>query len=298
MKRCLLIINPSSGQRTIQNSLDKLTGQLILQQLVNHIDIFYTKKKDDAYNHVLNVDEKNYDFIIVVGGDGTINEVVSGMVSTNKKIPLCILAAGTVNDFANYLNLPNQVDKVCAMIKQFKTLCLDVGKINDRYFMNVAAGGMFSDVSFTVSKADKKRLGPLAYYINGIANLPSQLNTNIDLKVVIDNYETKKKKKKMFMVSNTNRVGGFDRIIPYADVQDGLLDLIIIKKCSVTDLMALSKDYLLHKHAKSPFIFYTQAKKITISTKQELVIDIDGEEGSPLPVTIEVVPQALNILIP
>ena len=244
MKRCLLIINPSSGQRTIQNSLDKLTGQLILQQLVNHIDIFYTQKKDDAYNHVLNVDEKNYDFIIVVGGDGTINEVVSGMVSTNKKIPLCILAAGTVNDFANYLNLPNQVDKVCAMIKQFKTLCLDVGKINDRYFMNVAAGGMFSDVSFTVSKADKKRLGPLAYYINGIANLPSQLNTNIDLKVVIDNYETKEFEAKMFMVSNTNRVGGFDRIIPYADVQDGLLDLIIIKKCSVTDLMALSKDYL------------------------------------------------------
>ena len=264
MKRCLLIINPSSGQRTIQNSLDKLTGQLILQQLVNHIDVFYTQKKDDAYNHVLNVDEKNYDFIIVVGGDGTINEVVSGMVSTNKKIPLCILAAGTVNDFANYLNLPNQVDKVCAMIKQFKTLCLDVGKINDRYFMNVAAGGMFSDVSFTVSKADKKRLGPLAYYINGIANLPSQLNTNIDLKVVIDNYETKEFEAKMFMVSNTNRVGG----------------------------------YLLHKHAKSPFIFYTQAKKITISTKQELVIDIDGEEGSPLPVTIEVVPQALNILIP
>ena len=127
MKRCLLIINPSSGQRTIQNSLDKLTGQLILQQLVNHIDVFYTQKKDDAYNHVLNVDEKNYDFIIVVGGDGTINEVVSGMVSTNKKIPLCILAAGTVNDFANYLNLPNQVDKVCAMIKQFKTLCLVVG---------------------------------------------------------------------------------------------------------------------------------------------------------------------------
>lgn len=298
MKRCLLVINPSSGQRTIQNSLDKLAGQLILQQLVNHIDIFYTQKKDDAYYHVLNVDEKNYDFIIVVGGDGTINEVVSGMISTNKKIPLCILAAGTVNDFANYLNLPNQVDKVCAMIKQFKTVCSDVGKINDRYFMNVAAGGMFSDVSFTVSKADKKRLGPLAYYLNGIANLPSQLNTNIDLKVIVDNCETKEFEAKMFMVSNTNRVGGFDRIIPYADVQDGLLDLIIIKKCSVTDLMALSKDYLLHKHAESPFIFYTQAKKIIISAKQEVVIDIDGEEGSPLPVTIEVVPQALNILIP
>ncbi len=298
MKRCLLIVNPSSGQRTIQNSLDKLTGQLILRQLVNHIDVFYTKKKDDAYYQALTAKENDYDFFIVVGGDGTINEVVSGMVASQKTIPLCILAAGTVNDFANYLNLPNQVDKVCDLIKQFKTVCCDVGKINDRYFMNVAAGGMFSDVSFTVSKADKKRLGPLAYYLNGLVNLPSQLNTNIALKVVIDNLTTLELEAKMFMVSNTNRVGGFDRIIPFADIQDGLLDLIVIKKCSVTDLMALSKDYLLKKHAKSPFIFYTQAKKIQISTNQELVIDIDGEEGSCLPVTIEAVEQAINILIP
>ena len=298
MKRCLFIINPSSGQRTIQNSLDKLIGQLALKQLVNHVDVFFTQKKDDAYYQALNVNQNDYDFLVVVGGDGTINEVVSGMVTSHKTIPLCILAAGTVNDFANYLNLPSQVDKVCDLIKQFKTLCCDVGKINNRYFMNVAAGGMFSDVSFTVSKADKKRLGPLAYYINGIINLPSQLNTNIDLTITIDNQDPIEIEAKMFMVSNTNRVGGFDRIIPYADVQDGLLDLIVIKKCSVTDLMALSKDYLLKKHADSPFIYYTQAKKIAISTNQPLAIDIDGEEGSQLPVTIEVASKAINILIP
>ena len=174
MKRCLFIINPSSGQRTIQNTLDKLIGQLTLRQLINHIDVFYTLKKDDAYFKALNADEQDYDFITVVGGDGTINEVVSGMVASDKKIPLCILAAGTVNDFANYLNLPSNIEGVCNLINNFKTVCCDVGKINERYFMNVAAGGMFSDVSFTVSKADKKRLGPLAYYLNGIANLPSQ----------------------------------------------------------------------------------------------------------------------------
>ena len=256
MKRCLFIINPSSGQRTIQNTLDKLIGQLTLRQLINHIDVFYTLKKDDAYFKALNADEQDYDFITVVGGDGTINEVVSGMVASDK------------------------------------------GKINERYFMNVAAGGMFSDVSFTVSKADKKRLGPLAYYLNGIANLPSQLNTNINLKIVLDDANILETEAKMFMVTNTNRVGGFENIIPYADIQDGMLDLIVIKKCSVTDLVALSKDYLLKKHANSPFISYVQAKKIEIYSQQKVVIDIDGEEGSPLPVTIEAISQAINILVP
>lgn len=298
MKRCLFIVNPSSGQRTIQNTLDKLIGQLVLKQLVNHVDVFYTSKKDDAYYHALNVNEQDYDFITVVGGDGTINEVVSGMVTSNKKIPLCILAAGTVNDFANYLKLPSDIDGVCQLISQFNILCSDVGKINDRYFMNVAAGGMFSDVSFTVSKADKKRLGPLAYYINGIINLPSQLNTNINLKIILDDANILETEAKLFMITNTNRVGGFENIIPYADIQDGMLDLIIIKNCSVTDLVALSKDYLLKKHANSPFISYGQAKKIEIHSQQEVVIDIDGEKGSALPVKIEAISKAINILVP
>lgn len=262
MKRSLFIVNPSAGQRSIQNNLDKLIGQLILKQLVNHVDIFYTSKKDDGYYKVLKCDEKNYDFITVVGGDGTINEVVSGMVESHKTIPLCILAAGTVNDFANYLNLPTEINAVCKLINDFYTVCCDVGKIDNRYFMNVAAGGMFSDVSFSVSKTDKKRLGPLAYYLNGLANLPSQLNTNIDLKIILDDVNVIEEPAKMFMVTNTNRVGGFENIIPLADIQDGLLDLIIIKKCSVTDLVALSKDYILKKHARSPFISYFQAKKL------------------------------------
>ena len=297
MKRCLFIINPSSGQRSIQNNLDKLIGQLILKKIVNHIDVFFTAKKDDGYYKALKCKETDYDFITVVGGDGTINEVVSGMVESNKTIPLCILAAGTVNDFANYLNLPTNIDGICNLINNFNTICCDVGKIDNHYFMNVAAGGMFSDISFTVSKNEKKRLGPLAYYLNGLANLPSQLNTNINLKIVLDDVNVIKEEAKMFMITNTNRVGGFENIIPLADIQDGLLDLIMIKKCSLTDLGALSKDYILKKHANSPFISYYQAKKIEISSKQDVIIDIDGEEGSLLPVTIQVIHKAINILI-
>ena len=131
MKRCLIIINPSSGKHIIQNKLDRIIGQLTLQNIVEHFEIFYTEKKDDAYYKTRDCDENQYDFIMSVGGDGTLNEVISGMVDSHKKIPLCILAAGTVNDFANYLNIPNSVNGIVEMIKNFNVISSDVGKINN-----------------------------------------------------------------------------------------------------------------------------------------------------------------------
>ena len=177
MKRCLIIINPSSGKHIIQNKLDRIIGQLTLQNIVEHFEIFYTKKKDDAYYKARDCDENQYDFIMSVGGDGTLNEVISGMVESHKKIPLCILAAGTVNDFANYLNIPSSVNGIVEMIKNFNVISSDVGKINDQYFINVAAAGMFSDISFVVSKEEKKKLKDEYNKLN------SQAHNYVDMKV-------------------------------------------------------------------------------------------------------------------
>lgn len=298
MKRCLIIINPSSGKHVIQNKLDKIIGQLILQNIVKNFDIYYTKKKNDAYNKAKSANEDDYDFIMSVGGDGTLNEVISGMVDSQKHIPLCILAAGTVNDFANYLNIPTSVNKIVEMIKNFKIVSSDVGKINDSYFVNVAAGGMFSDISFVVSKDDKKKYGPLAYYVKGLLDLPQQLRTNLNLSIRVDDKKFNTDAY-MFAITNTNRVGGFDGIIPYADINDGKLDILIIKKCSVTDLIALFKDYRFGKHAKSPFIEYRQGQNIEVKcNNKNLIIDIDGEEGCHLPVSASIVNKAINIIIP
>lgn len=298
MKRCLFIVNPSSGQNILQNKLDKIIGRLILEKVVNHVDVYYTRKKDDAYFKAKDTDEKDYDFFISVGGDGTLNEVISGMVDSHKTIPLCILAAGTVNDFANYLHLPTNVNKIVSMIKKFKTITCDVGKINQHYFINVAAGGMFSDISFTVSKDDKKRFGPLAYYINGLLGLHNQLKTNLDLLIKVDGQEINVEAY-MFAITNTNRVGGFDGLTPFADICDGKLDLMVVKRCSITDLIALFKDYRFGKHENSPFIEYIQGKEIDITChNQDIIIDIDGEEGDHLPVKITNVHHAITLLIP
>ena len=312
MKRCLIIINPSSGKHIIQNKLDRIIGQLTLQNIVEHFEIFYTEKKDDAYYKAKDCDENQYDFIMSVGGDGTLNEVISGMVDSHKKIPLCILAAGTVNDFANYLNIPSSVNGIVEMIKNFNVISSDVGKINDQYFINVAAAGMFSDISFVVSKEEKKKYDEkklcrtmgvgmsiiaILVLIKGMTQLPQQLSTNLHLNVTVDN-ESFEEDAYMFAITNTNRVGGFDGIIPFADINDGKLDLVIVKRCSITDLIALIKDYRFGKHDKSPFIHYIQGQHIHITCDQDLTMDIDGEEGTHLPIDVHNLQKSIQLLVP
>lgn len=295
--KCLFIINPSSGTKMIQKKLDVIIGQLILQKIVNHVDVFYTQKKDDAYHKCFSLNECDYDFIVSVGGDGTVNEIISGIVTKQLSTPLAILPGGTVNDFANHLKLPHSSDNFIELIRNMKTMKVDVGQVNDGYFANVIAGGMFSDISFQVSKADKEHFGPLAYYLSGIRQLPSQLATNLHLKVKTEKEEFEEDAS-LFMITNTSQVGGFKDITPLANIQDGQMDLLIIKKCSPTDMLAILKDYKLNVLEKNPFIHYIQAKDITIECDKDVIYDVDGEEGTAFPIHVTVKKHALNVIIP
>lgn len=295
--KCLFIINPSSGTKTIQKKLDQFIGEMILQKIVNHIDVFYTEKKDDAYHHCLSLNPHDYDFIVSVGGDGTVNEIISGIIEKELNIPLAILPGGTVNDFANHLKLPQNKDEFIQMIKNMKTMKVDVGQVNDHYFANVIAGGMFSDISFQVSKAEKEKFGPLAYYISGIRQLPSQLSTFLHLKVKTEHGEFEEDAR-LFMITNTSQVGGFKDITPHANIQDGQMDLLIIKKCTPAELLAVFKDYKLSSHENNPYIHYVQAQNIMIECDKDIIYDVDGEKGTRFPIQITVKKQALTIIIP
>ena len=295
--KCLFVINPNSGTKTIQKKLDKIIGKMILKEIVNHVDVFYTQKKDDAYHHCLKLHDHDYDFIVCVGGDGTVNEVISGFVEKQLKTPLAILPGGTVNDFANHLHLPQSTDQFIKMIQQMKTMSVDIGQVNQQYFANVIAGGMFSDISFQVTKAEKEKFGPLAYYVSGIRQLPTQLATNLHLKVKTENEEFEEEAR-LFMITNTSQVGGFKGITPHASVQDGELDLLIIKRCTPAEMISIFHDYRLNHHQDNPFIRYIQAKAITIECEENIIYDLDGEEGTTFPIEVRVVHQALNIIVP
>ena len=293
---CLFIINPSSGTKTVQKNLDTLIGQLILQQIVHSVDVFYTQKKNDAFQRCEHIQNNDYDFIVGVGGDGTINEIISGFVTYHIQIPLAIIPGGTVNDFANHLQLPTNIDDFIRSIKEMKTMKVDIGKVNDQYFANVIAGGMFSDISFQVSKAEKQKFGPIAYYFNGMRQLPSQLATNLHLHVKTENDEFEEDAR-LFMITNTSQVGGIKDITPEANVQDGQLDLLIIRKCNPHDMISILKDYTQNQHPTNPFIHYLQAKEITIECDKDIIYDIDGEIGNVFPIHVTVIKQAINIII-
>ena len=148
-----------------------------------------------------------------------------------------------------------------------------------------------------IKKEEKKKFGPLAYYFKGMTQLPQQLSTNLHLNVTVDN-ESFEEDAYMFAITNTNRVGGFDGIIPFADINDGKLDLLIVKRCSITDLIALIKDYRFGKHDKSPFIHYIQGQHIHITCDQDLTMDIDGEEGTHLPIDVHTLQKSIQLLVP
>lgn len=295
--KSLFIINPSSGRQNIHNNIERIIGKLAMEHLCEYNEVFFTQKKDDAYKRAIQLKANEYDFVVAVGGDGTVNEVIGGIVESGTNIPLAIIPAGTVNDFATYLHLPKSVDHFVTMIKEFHTQKVDVGRIGHQYFANVVAGGAFSDISYRVPKTKKARLGPLAYYIEGALAIPDLFTTHLNLSINA-NGKHYDEKAILFMVTNSKSVGGFNTIAAKAEVSDGLFDVIVIRKCEFTDLVALSKDILLNKHLDSPFVNFFQASRVEIDCdKKDMVVDLDGEEGPNVPIVIENLPQALNVLV-
>jgi diacylglycerol kinase family enzyme len=133
----LFIINPSSGRQNFKENLTQIAGKLIMDQIASTIDVFYTEQKNDAKNRVAVLKKGEYDFVVAVGGDGTLNEVVNGLIISESETPLAIISSGTVNDFATYLHLPSaaEVENFCDMIRNFKLKDVDAGKIKRLLFV-------------------------------------------------------------------------------------------------------------------------------------------------------------------
>lgn len=117
----LFIINPSSGKQNIESTLREIMANLVLNQITSHIDVFYTQKKNDAKNRAAQLKPGEYDYVVSVGGDGTLNEVTNGLILSGSNTPLAIISAGTVNDFATYMKLPQTAEDFCRMIEEFQT---------------------------------------------------------------------------------------------------------------------------------------------------------------------------------
>ena len=301
----LFIINPSSGKQNIDSMLREIMATLILDQICSHVDVFYTKGKDDAKNRAAELKPGDYDFIVSVGGDGTLNEVTNGLILSESNIPMAIISAGTVNDFATYMKLPQTADGFCQMIKDFQTKKVDVGRVNNEYFINVLAAGMLTDFNESYAIISTKFGSVDTRFtmdgVEGVKEFPKQLSQNMTLTFNSKEYSGTEDIM-LFLVANSKSVGGFADAAPLASVSDGYLDVMIIKKMALlTEAPDLIFKLFQGEHPKHPSIEYFQTKELSVLPTEQtagIAIDYDGEileEG--LPVDISIVPEALNLII-
>ncbi len=297
--RVRVILNPSAGRQFAQKNIELIIQGLLQDGTISQADLIETRGQGDAYRAARYFSPFQVDLVLAVGGDGTMHEVVNGLVDGHHQTPLAIYPAGTINDFARSLQISREVEDFKKMIRQFKVRPVDVGKAGDTYFFNVLAAGMMTDIAYKTTLESKTVLGQLAYYITATLDLPNQLERSIS--AVFESEECSFQGEiLMFLVSNTSSVGGFQCMAPQASFDDGLLDVIIIHKQNLLELLPLVVTLGNGEHVKSEGITYFQTKSVKVSSTgpEPVKLDLDGEQVGQLPVEISVVEDAIRMLIP
>ena len=297
--RVRVIINPTAGRQLLQRNAERIINRLLAERTISKADVIQTAGKGDAYTAARYFNPWEADLILAVGGDGTVNEVVNGLIDGQQQTPLAILPAGTVNDFAFAMKVPRSIEAYCAMIRNFRTTPIDAGRVGSSCFLNVAAGGMLTDVAYKVPSETKTVLGQMAYILSGAIDLPVQFFRSIPISLRADE-QTIEDDILLFIVSNTRSVGGFRNLAPRASVSDGLLDVLVIRKQGLFDLLPLMVQLVSGDYQNNNRVSYFQTRRLEIAVRDPypVPLDLDGEMGPSLPATIEVEPAAIRLLVP
>lgn len=289
MKKVKFIYNPFSGENVILEQLDKVIK--IHQQHGYSVVPYRIDKESDVGEALDYIDDKYY-YILIAGGDGTVDSVVNAMKERNINLPIGILPVGTANDFAKFIGIPQDVGKACIQILESKPKKVDIGRINQKYFVNVASTGLFTDVSQKTDANLKNTIGKLAYYLKGIEQLPNF--RKLKVKITSKDFEYDGHMYLM-LVFNGQTAGNF-KLATNADVTDGYLDVIVFKAVSIKDLIPLFIKVLRGEHLDSSKVIYYKTKDLMIETLEDIATDIDGEKGPDFPLHIECVKGGIEVL--
>lgn len=292
MKRARIIYNPSAGREQFRRELPYVLEQL--EKAGYETSAHATTGEGDATKAAEIAVQRKHDLIVVAGGDGTINEVVTGIAEMDYKPTVGIIPAGTTNDFARALSIPKDIKEAVHIIVGNNAQALDIGKVNGQYFVNIAGGGDLTELTYDVPPKMKAAMGQLAYYIKGIEMLPSIRPSSVTIEYDDEIFSGDIM---LFLVANTNSVGGFEKLAPDALLDDGYFDLLILKKANLAEFLRVATAGLRGNHLEDENIIYTQARRIKISPNEKMLLNIDGEYGGELPGEIINLQQHIKFLV-
>lgn len=294
LRKALLVYNPKSGNSNlILNNFDLITTKLLKKGII--LTLYSISRDYDRLIEILK--NEKYDIVILSGGDGTLSRCLTDMYNENVEFPeIAIFPTGTSNDLAKSLNLGEKIEDWINNILNKKSKFVDFGLINgNKIFLSSYAGGLFTKVSYATDKGLKKTFGKTAYYITGLDELKNI--KKFDLKMRIDDNEEISEKAILYIILNGKNVGGFDELLQNANVDDGIMDILIVK--NIENPLEISKilfDLFNGQLVNNENVRTLQAKKCVIEeVSEEIGVSIDGEEGKNEKVEIEFIRDKLKI---
>ena len=288
MKKILLVYNPVSGHAAFKNRLDSVIENFQRRGILLSV---YRTQADDNSAFIECVRLSGAEGVIASGGDGTLHAVINRLKKNSFDLPIGIIGSGTSNDFAAHLNMTDE--KLFDAVAEGRTRPVDLGLVNGKeYFINVASAGVFTSIAHEVDSRLKNFLGKSAYYLRGLGELKNF--KAVPLKITADGKKLSLNAF-LFLVLNSPSVAGFKKISDVAQIDDGKLDLLILKKCSASSLVTLAKKILAGESVQADEnIFSVQAATLEINSVAALTSDLDGEAGDPLPLRVETLKHALK----
>lgn len=293
-KKLLFIYNPHAGKSKIKNWLSSIVELFVRSNY--EVVIYSTAGRKDAKKIVMDcLSREEYDLVVCSGGDGTLNEVISGIMHSGQKPCIGYIPSGTTNDFAYNLKLPKNLPKAAGVVLSGEAFPCDVGIMNGEYFTYTAAFGLFTDASYETPQTSKNMLGKLAYILEGVKRLPNWKSYHMEItcgdNVINDNFI-------YGMVTNSISVGGIKGLTG-KDVQldDGQFEGIFIKMPqNVLDFQAIIND-LLKGNLHSDHIYSFPVKEILLVSEETVPWSLDGEFGGEFQtVNIANLQQAIKII--
>jgi YegS/Rv2252/BmrU family lipid kinase len=266
--------NPNSGKGKIKRKLKLIES--VLRQKFSEVTIYATKSAQDT-REVASDSCGKYDAIIFSGGDGTFNEVLCGVSKNENRPILGYIPSGTINDIARNLGISRRVKQALHTIVEGEVMNHDVGLINDRYFMYVCAIGTFTGTSYRTKQHIKKKLGKIAYAIDGLKDIINPKPIDLRIESEQRSLETKAP---LVLVLNSMSVGGI-KFNKNGHLNDGLFDIIIVKNGITKGLFNIIKLFLFgirHKKEHRHFIYLSSSDSI-IKINDDIQWCTDGEAG-------------------
>lgn len=292
--KVMVIVNPRAGKMKSKSALFDIAETICAAGHEPTVQI--TAKKEDGVLFAKKAVAEEYDLVVCCGGDGTLNEVISGVIDSGGEIPVGYIPAGSTNDFAKTLGLSPIPKKAAQAVMEGTPTLIDAGKFgNDRYFTYIASFGIFTAASYNTLQSTKNVMGHMAYVLEGIRDIgvvkPYHVKVTSEGKVYEGDY--------IFGgVTNSTSVGGIVKLEKrLVDISDGLFEVVLVKNPrDVSELGRILMGIANSDLSDSMFEFF-KSPELTFESDEEFSWAIDGEEASPgKKVTIKNVKGAIKLL--